>query len=55
VIGDTPHDVRSGRAIGARVVAVANGFGTREELVAARPDHLLDDLGPSCRFLDVLG
>jgi phosphoglycolate phosphatase-like HAD superfamily hydrolase len=45
VIGDTPGDVRCGRAIGARVIAVATGDSTHEELVAANPDHLARDFG----------
>jgi len=40
VIGDTPNDVRCGRAIQARTIAVATGDHTREELAAANPDHL---------------
>lgn len=44
VIGDTPLDVRCARAIGARVVAVATGWHTVEELAAHRPDLLLTDL-----------
>lgn len=44
VIGDTPMDVQCGRAIGARVLAVATGIHPREELAAAAPDILLDDL-----------
>lgn len=44
VIGDTPEDVRCARAIGARVVAVATGFASIEELRAAEPDVLLTDL-----------
>ncbi len=43
VIGDTPADVRCGRAIGARVVAVGTGLYSIEELEAAQPDHLLPD------------
>lgn len=43
VIGDTPGDVRCGRAIGAKVLAVATGDSTREELAAASPDYLFDD------------
>ncbi len=43
VIGDTPADVQCGRAIGARVVAVATGLFTREELAPTQPDHLFDD------------
>jgi phosphoglycolate phosphatase-like HAD superfamily hydrolase len=44
VIGDTPHDVRCARAIGATAVAVATGWHDRAELAACRPDVLLDDL-----------
>lgn len=43
VIGDTPTDVSCGRAIGARVIAVATGNHTWDELAAARPDHLAPD------------
>jgi phosphoglycolate phosphatase-like HAD superfamily hydrolase len=44
VIGDTPLDVRCARAIGARAVAVATGWHSREELAGSRPDLLLTDL-----------
>jgi len=40
VIGDTPNDVRCGRAIDARTIAVATGDHTWDQLAAARPDHL---------------
>lgn len=43
VIGDTPGDVRCGRAIGAKVIAVATGDSTHEELAATNPDHLAKD------------
>ena len=45
VIGDTVLDVSGGRAVGARVVAVATGFSERGDLVAAGPDVLLEDFG----------
>jgi len=44
VIGDTPADISCARALGARAVAVLTGFCKPEELVAAKPDILLDDL-----------
>lgn len=44
VVGDTPHDVACARAGGAVAVAVATGWSSREELVDAEPDLLLDDL-----------
>ena len=44
VIGDTPHDVRCGRYIDARVLAVATGGATIEELKEHRPDWVVEDL-----------
>jgi len=44
VIGDTPLDVECARSIGAKVVLVATGWHTNEELVASNPDYLLPDL-----------
>ncbi len=38
VIGDTPLDIRCGRAIGARVLAVATGGATLQELERHQPD-----------------
>src|SRR5437870_10144340 len=43
VIGDTPHDIRCGRAIGARVLAVATGGSTLEELSSHKPDWVVRD------------
>jgi phosphoglycolate phosphatase-like HAD superfamily hydrolase len=54
VIGDTPHDVACARHIGAKVLAVATGNHEREELVAARADMLLDDLGDVERVLEIV-
>ncbi|HEU4725718.1 MAG TPA: HAD hydrolase-like protein [Candidatus Eisenbacteria bacterium] len=42
VIGDTPKDISCARAIGARVVAVATGQVSRQELADHSPDVLLD-------------
>ena len=44
VIGDTPLDIRCGRAIGARVLAVATGGATLEELKRHEPDWAVKDL-----------
>lgn len=44
VIGDTPLDIRCGRAIGARVLAVATGGARYHELEAHRPDWVVEDL-----------
>jgi len=44
VIGDTPLDIRCGRAIGAKVLAVATGGATLEELIQHQPDWAVPDL-----------
>lgn len=44
VVGDTLADVQCARAVGAVAVAVCTGFASREDLIAAQPDYLLDDL-----------
>jgi phosphoglycolate phosphatase-like HAD superfamily hydrolase len=44
LVGDTPLDVAAGRAGGARVVAVATGPFSAEELRATGADAVLEDL-----------
>ncbi|HVU26367.1 MAG TPA: HAD hydrolase-like protein [Verrucomicrobiae bacterium] len=44
VIGDTPFDVRCGKFIGAKVLAVATGGATLEELKNHQPDWLVENL-----------
>ena len=44
VIGDTLNDIRCGRSIGARCVAVATGHASPEELRTGSPDVLLETL-----------
>ena len=44
VIGDTPFDIRCGRAIGAKVLAVATGGATLKELKHHKPDWAVEDL-----------
>ena len=55
VIGDTPHDVSCGKAIGARVVAVATGGYTLDQLRATEPWWLLPSLPEPDVFLPRLG
>lgn len=52
VIGDTPADIRCGRAIGANVLAVATGIYRSEELAAAGPDRLVADFRDAEAVLD---
>ena len=44
VVGDTPLDIRCARAIGAKVLAVATGGFTLEELKPHQPDWAVSDL-----------
>jgi phosphoglycolate phosphatase len=52
VVGDTLADIQCARAVGATAIAVTTGFSTRDELAAAQPDYLLNDL---TTLLEVLG
>jgi pyrophosphatase PpaX len=48
-VGDSPHDVESGRAAGVHTVGVSWGAFTREEMLATGADAVIDDisaLGP---------
>jgi phosphoglycolate phosphatase-like HAD superfamily hydrolase len=55
VIGDTPHDIRCGKAIGARTVAVATGDYSAEQLRAHSPSVVFDRLPEPDHFLQALG
>ena len=44
VVGDTPHDIRCARAIGAKALAVATGGAKLPELNLHRPDWAVPDL-----------
>jgi phosphoglycolate phosphatase len=54
VIGDTPHDIACGRAIGARCVAVPTGNTSIEVLRETRPDVLVETLEDTAPILDLL-
>ena len=45
MIGDTPFDIHCARAIEAKVLAVATGGSTLEELKLHQPDCAMEDLG----------
>ncbi len=56
IIGDTPHDVACGNAIGARTIAVATGAFTVEQLAALNPTRVFPDLSDTQKLLEaVLG
>lgn len=54
IVGDTPLDVRCARAIGARVVAVATGEFSEEDLRATGADLVLPDLTHSQAWCETL-
>lgn len=54
VIGDTPSDVRCVKSIDAKVVAVATGSYSPEELRAEGPDFLFNDLSDMPQVLSAL-
>lgn len=54
VIGDTPADVQCGRAIGAKVIAVATGIFSYEELEKTEPDYLYHDFSDTDQFISIL-
>jgi phosphoglycolate phosphatase len=55
VIGDTPHDVSCGQAIGACTIAVATGGHDRAALEACGPTVALDALPDPAEFRALLG
>lgn len=44
IIGDTVMDVEAARANDMRIIGVRSGFEDQQALIAAKPDHLIDDL-----------
>jgi phosphoglycolate phosphatase len=55
VIGDTPHDIACGKAIAGRVIAVATGGYTVEQLRSCNPWLVLPALPEPDAFLSRLG
>ncbi len=54
IIGDSVHDIRCARTIGATSIAVATGTTSRMELSREKPDHLFDDLSQTDQTLDII-
>ena len=54
VIGDTPHDIACARAAGLRMLAVATGFYSVDELTAAGADVALRDLTDTASVVEML-
>lgn len=54
IIGDTPRDISCARHFGARILAVASGFHTIEQLSEHAPDALLSDLSDTQAVMELL-
>ena len=54
IIGDTPHDIACGKAIGAKTIAVATGAFTVEQLAALNPTHTFADLSNTQALLNFI-
>ncbi len=54
IIGDTPHDIACGKAIGAKTIAVATGSFAIAELSALNPTHTFADLSDTQALLGVI-
>jgi phosphoglycolate phosphatase-like HAD superfamily hydrolase len=54
VVGDTPHDIACATAIGARMIAVATGGYSLEELQPHRPWRMFSELPPPEDFMALI-
>ena len=54
ILGDTPRDVECARAVGTKVLAVATGLFTEDELRRSQPDYLLKDLSDTTGFFNLI-
>lgn len=55
VIGDTPYDIRCGKAINARTIAVATGVYNASDLRAHDPWKVIDKIPDPASFCHTLG
>jgi phosphoglycolate phosphatase-like HAD superfamily hydrolase len=54
IIGDTPDDMRCGRSVGARSMAVMTGWVDHPTMEALYPDYIFDDLSNTRQVLDAI-
>ncbi|WP_438482387.1 HAD family hydrolase [Oleiharenicola lentus] len=54
IIGDTPHDIECGKAIGARTIGVATGRYTVTQLAACAPTAVFSNFSDTTAFLRVI-
>jgi phosphoglycolate phosphatase-like HAD superfamily hydrolase len=54
IIGDTPNDVKCGKPLGARTIAVASSNYSMDQLKAENPDYLFENLTDSEKVLQAI-
>ncbi|MFQ6101513.1 MAG: HAD family hydrolase [Anaerolineae bacterium] len=52
MVGDHPMDIRAGRAVGARTVAVLTGYSPAARFAPERPDLILEQIGELAMHLE---
>ena len=50
-IGDSPIDIRAGKAAGSYTVGVLTGTSPRDVLRSEGPDHILESVAELCKIL----
>jgi pyrophosphatase PpaX len=54
MVGDSPHDIRSGNAAGVRTVGALWGPFTRDQIAPANPTYWLSNIGELPKLIDTL-
>ncbi|MDD2717652.1 MAG: HAD family hydrolase [Candidatus Wallbacteria bacterium] len=55
LVGDAPGDINCAHENSARIIAVASGHTSYEELELLKPDYLLSDLSEINDFMNIIG
>jgi phosphoglycolate phosphatase len=55
IIGDSVRDIECGKLFNALTISVATGFHTRDQLSAAGPDHLFENLKDYRKIMRAIG
>ena len=50
IVGDGDIDIEAGKRAGVLTCGVTYGLGSREDLIAAKPDFMIDDLAQLARY-----
>lgn len=54
IIGDTPLDIQCARSSGVKIVAVATGMHTVDQLADEKPDFLFNNFGDTKNFIQLI-